>query len=165
LRDLAVEPTIKEEDLNMGTLLTTQSKPDILERVLGLDLGKDVEPTPPKQDSAPESSTGPVTDEVTSKDKDSSTKPESESAVAKDDPPVPTEPPMPAPEQLFILLKFVEERFRDIIEELERLKADGYMSFKLLWTLCAPGSVVEVEDDATEYPGGIRVESWGYGSE
>ncbi|KAG9091376.1 hypothetical protein FRC06_000590, partial [Ceratobasidium sp. 370] len=85
--------------------------------------------------------------------------------LVKEDPPVPAEPPLPAPEQLYILVKFIEEHFRDTVEELERLKEDGYMSFKLLWTLCAPGSVVEVEDDATEYPGGVRVESWGYGND
>ncbi|KAG9121550.1 hypothetical protein FRC07_002444 [Ceratobasidium sp. 392] len=59
----------------------------------------------------------------------------------------------------------VQKHFKDTIEELERLKEDGYMSFKLLWTLCAPGSVVEVEDEATEYPVGVRVESWSYGND
>ncbi|KAF8603610.1 P-loop containing nucleoside triphosphate hydrolase protein [Ceratobasidium sp. AG-I] len=39
------------------------------------------------------------------------------------------------------------------------------MSFKLLWTLCVPGSIVETEDQATEYPMGVRVDSWGYGSD
>lgn len=93
---------------------------------------------------------------------DSSAKPKSEGA---DEPPAITEPPLPAPEQLFILLKFIEEHFKDTVDELERLKADGYMSFKLLWTLCVPGSIVETEDLATEYPMGVRVDSWGYGSE
>ncbi|KAG8742668.1 hypothetical protein FRC12_015306, partial [Ceratobasidium sp. 428] len=84
---------------------------------------------------------------------------------AEDDPPVPTRPPLPVPEQLYILVKFIEEHFRETAAELERLKKEGYISFKLLWLLCTPGSVVEVSDEATGDPTGMKVESWGYGND
>ncbi|KAG8728749.1 hypothetical protein FRC12_021523, partial [Ceratobasidium sp. 428] len=84
---------------------------------------------------------------------------------AEDDPPAPTKPPLPVPEQLYILVKFIEEHFKETAAELERLKKEGYISFKLLWMLCTPGSVVEVSDEATGDPTGMKVESWGYGSD
>ncbi|KAG8703777.1 hypothetical protein FRC09_003954 [Ceratobasidium sp. 395] len=84
---------------------------------------------------------------------------------AEDDPPAPTKPPLPVPEQLYILVKFIEEHFKETAAELERLKKEGYISFKLLWMLCTPGSVVEVSDEATGDPAGMKVESWGYGSD
>ncbi|KAG9121310.1 hypothetical protein FRC07_002764 [Ceratobasidium sp. 392] len=85
--------------------------------------------------------------------------------LTKDDPPAPTEPPLPAPEQLYILTKFVEEHFQDTIKELERLKEDGYITYKLLWMLSVPGAVVEVQNEETGYPEGMKVESWGYGND
>ncbi|KAJ1305102.1 hypothetical protein OPQ81_000141 [Rhizoctonia solani] len=80
-------------------------------------------------------------------------------------PPVDTRPPLAVAEQLWMLLDFIESHFKETIEELERLKADGYMSYKLLWAICAPGNIVESKDPATEYPIGMRVESWSYGNE
>ncbi|CAE7227336.1 unnamed protein product [Rhizoctonia solani] len=79
--------------------------------------------------------------------------------------PVDTRPPLTVPEQLWILLDFIESHFKETVEELERLKSDGYMSYKLMWAICAPGHIVEAKDHATEYPVGMRVESWGYGNE
>ncbi|KAG8686540.1 hypothetical protein FRC11_008796 [Ceratobasidium sp. 423] len=80
-------------------------------------------------------------------------------------PPIDTKPPLTVPEQLWVLLNFIESHFQETLEELERLKLDGYMSYKLLWAICAPGDIVESKDPATEYPMGMRVESWGYGNE
>ncbi|CAE6427141.1 unnamed protein product [Rhizoctonia solani] len=79
--------------------------------------------------------------------------------------PIDTRPPLTVPEQLWILLDFIESHFQETVEELERLKSDGYMSYKLLWAICTPGNVVESKDQATEYPMGMRVESWGYGND
>ncbi|CAE6443494.1 unnamed protein product [Rhizoctonia solani] len=79
--------------------------------------------------------------------------------------PIDTKPPLTVPEQLWMLLDFIESHFQEIVEELERLKSDGYMSHKLLWAICAPGNIVESKDQATEYPMGMRVESWGYGND
>ncbi|CAE6528383.1 unnamed protein product [Rhizoctonia solani] len=79
--------------------------------------------------------------------------------------PIDTKPPLMISEQLWILLDFIESHFKETVEELERLKADGYMSYKLLWAICAPGDIVESKDQATEYPVGMRVESWGYGND
>lgn len=76
-----------------------------------------------------------------------------------------TEPPLPVLEQLFILLEFIEDHYKDTVDELARLKADGYTTFKLLWTLCAPGSTVETKDQVSELPIGVSVTSWGYGNE
>ncbi|CAE6423977.1 unnamed protein product, partial [Rhizoctonia solani] len=80
-------------------------------------------------------------------------------------PPIDTKPPLTVPEQLWLLLNFIEFHFKETIEELERLKSDGYMSYKLLWAICAPGDIVESKDPASEYPVGVRVESWNYGND
>ncbi|CAE6458202.1 unnamed protein product [Rhizoctonia solani] len=80
-------------------------------------------------------------------------------------PPIDTKPPLTVPEQLWLLLNFIESHFKETIEELERLKSDGYMSYKLLWAICAPGDIVESKDPASEYPVGVRVESWNYGND
>ncbi|KAG8725271.1 hypothetical protein FRC12_024203, partial [Ceratobasidium sp. 428] len=152
LKELAVEPTIKDEPAP-----APPAKPEEPEMPPIGELKLENVPSP-----ATEPAEGASAKEVGS---DADGSPLSPPVLVKEAPPVPTEPPLPAPEQLYFLVKFIEEHFKDTIEELERLKEDGYMSFKLLWTLCAPGSVVEVEDDATEYPVGVRVESWGYGND
>ncbi|QRW10368.1 AAA family ATPase [Ceratobasidium sp. AG-Ba] len=80
------------------------------------------------------------------------------------DAPTPTEPPLSAPQQLWILVDFVEEHFRETSHELERLTTDGYMSFHLLWMLCTPGSIIEIRDSETNYPAGLGVQSWAFGN-
>lgn len=158
LKKLAVEPTINLEDEISNTLsnthITSEGNPG-----LGLTLSQDTAAEESEAEATPAPLKGLAVNGVTS---GSEEKPKTDDAKG---PPAVTEPPLPAPEQLFILLKFIEEHFKDTVDELERLKADGYMSFKLLWTLCVPGSIVEIEDQATEYPMGVRVDSWGYGSE
>jgi hypothetical protein len=76
---------------------------------------------------------------------------------------VDNKPQLTVSEQLWILLDFVESHFKETIEELKRLKLDGYISYKLLWTICAPGDIVGTKDAATGFPVGLRVESWDYG--
>ncbi|KAG8743069.1 hypothetical protein FRC10_000451 [Ceratobasidium sp. 414] len=166
LKELAVEPTIKDEPVPAPT----PAKPEVPEVATTSALKLENLPAPtlapaPGPKSAVEPNAARVSIEGAESDTDGSADEFPPPALVTEIPPVPTEPPLPAPEQLYFLVKFVEEHFRDTVEELERLKEDGYMSFKLLWTLCAPGSVVEVEDDATEYPTGVRVESWGYGND
>ncbi|QRV96041.1 AAA family ATPase [Ceratobasidium sp. AG-Ba] len=77
--------------------------------------------------------------------------------------PTPMEPPLSAPQQLWILVDFVEEHFRETSQELERLTIDGYVSFRLLWMLCTPGSIIEIRDSATNYPAGLGVQTWAFG--
>ncbi|CEL59914.1 hypothetical protein RSOLAG1IB_09198 [Rhizoctonia solani AG-1 IB] len=79
--------------------------------------------------------------------------------------PVDTKPSLTVPEQLWLLLDFVESHFKETVEELRRLQSDGYMSFKLLWAICAPGTIVEAKDAMTDFPTGMRVESWSYGND
>ncbi|KAF8754712.1 mitochondrion organization [Rhizoctonia solani] len=81
-----------------------------------------------------------------------------------DPPPVDTKPPLTVPEQLWLLLDFVESHFTETVKEFKRLESDGYISFKLLWTLCAPGKILETKDEESDFPKGMRVESWSYGN-
>lgn len=75
-----------------------------------------------------------------------------------------TLPPLSVPSQLVELLRFVEEHFAKTRETVKRLQDDGLMSYQLLWTMCAPDTIIESQDEATGKPIGIRVESWDYGS-
>ncbi|QRV93223.1 AAA family ATPase [Ceratobasidium sp. AG-Ba] len=156
LKELVVEPTLKEGEplMSMPKPEAPKSKPAT--PVIGelkLEDMPSLVPAVPKHGAIDPEAEQDEEEEAGSDQEKPST------------PAVPAESPLSAPEQLWILVKFVEEHFRETLEELERLREDGYMSFKLLWTLCAPGSVVEIEDEATEYPAGVRVESWGYGSD
>ncbi|KAF8695210.1 ATPase family various cellular activities (AAA), partial [Rhizoctonia solani] len=72
-------------------------------------------------------------------------------------------PPLTVPEQLWVLLDFIESHFKETIEELERLRSGGDISYNLLWTLCIPGHLVETKDTATGLPIGMRLQSWDYG--
>ncbi|KAG8743067.1 hypothetical protein FRC10_000449 [Ceratobasidium sp. 414] len=155
LKELAVEPAAEEEPL--------PAKPESFNPAPTSELEPGSELTlAPKPESGPVIPAQPLGKEVAEVDMDRSEAIPPPPVISEEDPPAPTEPPLSAPEQLYILVKFIEEHFRDTVEELERLKDDGYMSFKFVWTLCAPGSVVEVKDQATGYPVGVRVESWGY---
>jgi hypothetical protein len=151
LKPLAVEPVLKPEDETPVPSSTKQAEPK-LDEGLGISV--------PGADHATHQP-GPLEPTLDVSDGDVGT--------ATTDPDLattlPDEMPLTAPEQLFMLLNFIEEHFRDTTEELNRLEADGYMAFRLLWAICAPGSVVEVKDDATEHPMGSRVESWSYGVE
>lgn len=156
---MAVEPTLKDDEPLISTPAPPKPKPKSKapkSAAAAPKTGKlELEGVPTLVPAIPK----PIDPELDG-DNDES-EPESEPKPE----PGPAEPPLPAPEQLWILVKFIEDHFRETVEELERLKEDGYMSFKLLWTLCAPGSVVEAEDEATEYPAGVRVESWSFGNE
>ncbi|ELU38850.1 hypothetical protein AG1IA_07116 [Rhizoctonia solani AG-1 IA] len=74
-----------------------------------------------------------------------------------------TKPPLTVPEQLWVLLDFIESHFKETVEELERLRSGGDISYNLLWTLCIPGHLVETKDTATGLPIGMRLQSWDYG--
>ncbi|KAF8754494.1 P-loop containing nucleoside triphosphate hydrolase protein [Rhizoctonia solani] len=74
-----------------------------------------------------------------------------------------TKPPLTVPEQLWVLLDFIESHFKETVEELERLRSGGDISYSLLWTLCIPGHLVETKDTATGLPIGMRLQSWDYG--
>ncbi|GAB1521095.1 hypothetical protein RhiTH_004186 [Rhizoctonia solani] len=65
--------------------------------------------------------------------------------------------------QLWVLLDFIESHFKETVEELERLRSGGDISYNLLWTLCIPGHLVETKDTATGLPIGMRLQSWDYG--
>lgn len=155
MKKLAVEPTnIPEVDAPIPSASQTTSEK---EPGLGLNLSGDTEVAAPKVPSRE-----PLSSDAPAEAGELSPKPKSDDG---NDAPVVTEPPMPVLEQLFILLKFIEDHFRETVAELERLKTDGYMTYKLLWTLCVPGSVLETADPATEYPLGVSVTSWTYGNE
>ncbi|KAG9090147.1 hypothetical protein FRC06_001200 [Ceratobasidium sp. 370] len=160
LKELAVEPTAKDEPL--PALVPTE--PELPQPAPTSKLGPDnvLAPAPQLESTQALSAAQPSGKEA--EGGMGSSEAMLPPPIAPNDPPTPIEPPLSAPEQLYILVKFIEEHFRDTVEELERLKEDGYMPFKFLWTLCAPGSVVEVEDQATGYPVGVRVESWSYGN-
>ncbi|KAG8742688.1 hypothetical protein FRC12_015304 [Ceratobasidium sp. 428] len=155
LKELAIEPTIEDEPAPAPTSPSAEYQTPEAASASVVSLG-------------PESATAPTIPTL------------GLVRSAKNDPPVPTAapvltaPPGPpatvgsllsAPEQLYLLVKFIENHFKDTVEEFERVKQDGYMSFKLLWMLCVPGSVVEVEDEATGHPTGVKIGSWGYGSD
>lgn len=155
LKKLAVEPSVMpgyDAPVPSAGQTTSEKEPG-----LGLNLAGSTESAAPND---------PIRELVSSdapaEAGELSPKPKSDEG---NDAPVATEPPMPVLEQLFILLKFIEDHFRDTVAELERLKTDGYMTFKLLWTLCVPGSVLETKDPATEYPIGVSVSSWTYGAD
>ncbi|QRV78448.1 AAA family ATPase [Ceratobasidium sp. AG-Ba] len=157
LKEIAVEPTLKEGEPLMSMPKPEAPKPKSATPAIGelkLEDMPSLAPAVPKPGAVDAEAEQDEEEEEAGSDQEKLSTPA-----------VPAEPPLSAPEQLWILVKFVEEHFRETLEELERLREDGYMSFKLLWTLCAPGSVVEIEDEATEYPAGVRVESWGYGSD
>lgn len=156
LKKLAVEPKIVPENEAPSGSSASRVK---LERDpgLGLSLSEDTESEVPKDPGVDNASSG----ELVELGEDL---PRPRSDDGKETA-TPAEPPLPVLEQLFILLKFIEEHFKDTVDELARLKADGYMTFKLLWTLCAPGSTVETKDKVTEYPIGVSVTSWTYGTE
>lgn len=154
LKKLAVEPTTILEYDNPALSVGQAT----LEKDSGLDLNLEhIERAAPK-DSANE----PLSSDAPAEAGEPSSRSQPDD---KNDTPTPIEPPIPVLEQLFILLKFIEDHFRDTVAELERLKTDGYMAFHLLWMLCVPGSVLETKDPATEYPLGVSVASWNYGSE
>ncbi|KAG9122105.1 hypothetical protein FRC07_001659 [Ceratobasidium sp. 392] len=159
LKELAVKPNIEDEAI-------FESVPPTAEPAGTLELDNVPVPTLPPVPE-PERGLDPINTRSETMEVDSITSPALalSPTLATDDPPAPTEPPLSAPEQLYILLKFVEEHYRDNLKELERLKEDGYITFKLLWMLSAPGYVVEVQNDETGYPAGMRVESWGYGND
>lgn len=154
LKPLATEPSIKIENETYPLLPAKPKEPSLIGG-LGLTVPEpdnSANPTPPE----PNTIEGGATADNGAADKPEITSP---NLTPVD------ETPLTAPEQLFILLKFIEEHFRDTVEELGRLKADGYMSYRLLWAICAPDSIVETKDDAAEHPMGLRVESWSYGVE
>ncbi|KAG8702330.1 hypothetical protein FRC09_004796, partial [Ceratobasidium sp. 395] len=161
LKELAVEPAIEDDTVLVSALSSRDSDSD---NGLKLENVSTSAPAPvPESASAPGPSVaGPAAMEI-----DPGTNDLADFIIsdAEDDPPAPTKPPLPAPEQLFVLAKFIEEHFKDTVAELERLKAEGYISFKLLWMLCPPGTTIEVPDEATGDPAGMRVESWGYGND
>ncbi|KAG9109876.1 hypothetical protein FRC07_008250, partial [Ceratobasidium sp. 392] len=162
LKELAVEPVVNTEPTPASAPAPVESKPAPTSGPLAGD-----EPNPTSApDPASTSDSGivhPAT-AATEPGIDDSPATVPPSGPAKDEPPIPTEPPLSAHEQLYILLKFVEEHFKDTVEEFERIKQDGYMSFNLLWMWCTPGSMLEVKDGATGAPTGLRVASWSYGS-
>ncbi|CAE6425896.1 unnamed protein product [Rhizoctonia solani] len=150
LKASAVKPTLEPEE-DEEELVREEPKSD----GLGLSVPPPIapaapEPAPPALAISPEAPLGP------------------DSPIGSPPvPPVPidTRPPLAVSEQLWMLLEFIESHFKETVEELERLKSDGYMSYKLLWAICAPGDIVESKDQGTEYPIGMRVESWGYGND
>lgn len=165
LKSLAVEPVLKSDGTATPNPAPTPVGDPQTAEGLGLSgSGSDIKRPGLEQEEQPpmqpltSTSSGDVSTATGPTDSDPSP-PTLAPAPAAD------ETPLTAPEQLFFLVKFIEEHFRDIVEELDRLKADGYMSYRLLWAICAPGSIVEAKDDATEHPIGLKVESWGYGVE
>lgn len=152
LKPLATEPSIKIENETYPVLPAKAKEPSLIGG-LGLTVPEpdnSVSPSPPEPNTK---------EDAAAAENGATDKPETTS----DDLVPVDETPLAAPEQLYILLKFIEEHFRDTIEELDRLKADGYMTYRLLWAICAPDSIVETKDDAAEHPTGLRVESWSYG--
>ncbi|CAE6449296.1 unnamed protein product [Rhizoctonia solani] len=145
LKASATEPTLESEDEEP---VKEEPKSD------GLGLSVPPPVTPPAPESEPSIRDGP-----------SGFPFPPSSPIGIPPPPIDTKPPLTVAEQLWTLLDFIESHFKETVEELERLKSDGYMSYKLLWAICAPGDIVESKDLATEYPVGMRVESWGYGTE
>ncbi|KAF8598968.1 P-loop containing nucleoside triphosphate hydrolase protein [Ceratobasidium sp. AG-I] len=81
-----------------------------------------------------------------------------------DDTPKPTLPPLSVPKQLSELLDFVEQLFSETREIVRRMRDNEHISYQLLWTMCAPDTIIESQDAATGKPIGIRVESWDYGN-
>ncbi|KAG8722059.1 hypothetical protein FRC08_007480 [Ceratobasidium sp. 394] len=162
LKELAVEPTIKDEPAP----IPGPAKPKVPDPASTDELDPDGVPLLVlKSESGPAQSIAPSSGgQVAETGGDSSGAMLPPPAVPKADPPAPAQASLSAPEQLHILIKFIEAHFQETVEELERLKEDGYISFKFLWTLCVPGSMVEVEDQATGSPMGAKVESWGYGN-
>jgi hypothetical protein len=144
LKASATKPELEPEE---EELTTEEAEPE----VLGLSLPPPALPTAPK----PELSANSSDSEVSIQSPPKSPTPQ----------PVDTKPSLTVPEQLWLLLDFVESHFKETVEELRRLQSDGYMSFKLLWAICAPGTIVEAKDAMTDFPTGMRVESWSYGNE
>jgi len=75
-----------------------------------------------------------------------------------------TLPPLSVPKQLSELLDFVDQLFSDTREIVRRMRDSEHISYQLLWTMCAPDTIIESQDAATGKPIGIRVESWDYGN-